>query len=75
VITLTPEALKLTRKGRRLGIELKWADSISCHHCINEFATGQYYSRVIDDPASDCHSSGALGQVDLLRGAQLLMTA
>ena len=29
VVTLTPEALKLTRKGRRLGIELKWADLIS----------------------------------------------
>jgi hypothetical protein len=29
VITLTPDALKLTRKGKRLGIELKWADITS----------------------------------------------
>ena len=29
VVTLTPVALKLTRKGRRLGMELKWADIIS----------------------------------------------
>jgi hypothetical protein len=29
VVTLTPDALKLTRKGRRLGMELKWTDLIS----------------------------------------------
>ena len=29
VVTLSREALKLTRKGRRLGIELKWADLTS----------------------------------------------
>jgi hypothetical protein len=29
VITVSPEALKLTRKGRRIGVELKWADIIS----------------------------------------------
>jgi hypothetical protein len=29
VITLTPDVLKLTRKGKRLGIELKWADITS----------------------------------------------
>jgi hypothetical protein len=29
VITLTPEGLKVTRKGRRLGIELKWTDITS----------------------------------------------
>ena len=29
VVTLTPEALKLTRKGRRIGMELKWADITS----------------------------------------------
>jgi hypothetical protein len=29
VVTLTPELLKLTRKGRRLGLELKWADITS----------------------------------------------
>jgi hypothetical protein len=29
VVTLTPAALKLTRKGRRIGMELKWADITS----------------------------------------------
>jgi hypothetical protein len=29
VITLTPDTLKLTRKGKRLGMELKWADITS----------------------------------------------
>jgi hypothetical protein len=29
VVTLTPDALKLTRKGKRLGMELKWADITS----------------------------------------------
>jgi hypothetical protein len=29
VLTLTPDALKLTRKGHRLGVELKWPDLVS----------------------------------------------
>src|ERR1700684_3664042 len=29
VITLTPDALKITQKGHRLGIELKWSDLVS----------------------------------------------
>jgi hypothetical protein len=29
VVTLTPEALKITEKGHRLGLELPWADLIS----------------------------------------------
>ena len=29
VITLTPEALKITRKGHRLGVELKWPELVS----------------------------------------------
>lgn len=29
VLTLNPTALKLTRKGRRKGIELKWVDLVS----------------------------------------------
>jgi hypothetical protein len=29
VITLSPEAVKVSRKGHRLGAELKWADLIS----------------------------------------------
>ena len=29
VITLTPDALKITQKGHRLGVELKWPDLVS----------------------------------------------
>jgi len=29
VLTLSPEGLKLTRKGGRKGLELKWADLVS----------------------------------------------
>jgi hypothetical protein len=29
VVTLDPDALKITEKGRRLGLELQWADLIS----------------------------------------------
>jgi hypothetical protein len=29
VITLSPDALKITEKGHRLGLELKWAELIS----------------------------------------------
>ncbi len=29
VVTLTPNALKITEKGHRLGVELKWADLVS----------------------------------------------
>ena|ERR1700737_3058072 len=29
VVTLTPEALKISRKGHRLGVELNWADLVS----------------------------------------------
>jgi hypothetical protein len=29
VLTLTPDALKITQKSHRLGVELKWADLVS----------------------------------------------
>jgi hypothetical protein len=29
VISLTPDALKITRKGHRLGVELKWLNLVS----------------------------------------------
>src|SRR5271156_1515424 len=29
VVTVTPNALKITEKGHRLGVELKWADLVS----------------------------------------------
>jgi hypothetical protein len=48
VITMTPETLKLTIKGRRLGVELKWADLISgesalavaLHASVGQFEIG-----------------------------------
>lgn len=29
VVTIDPKALKITEKGRRIGLELKWADIVS----------------------------------------------
>jgi hypothetical protein len=29
VITVSPQGLKMTQKGRRLGLELKWSDIVS----------------------------------------------
>ena len=29
IVTLSPEGLKLTRKGRRIGQELRWEDMVS----------------------------------------------
>jgi hypothetical protein len=29
VVTLAPDALKITEKGHRIGVELKWADLVS----------------------------------------------
>jgi hypothetical protein len=29
VVTLSPDSIKLTLKGHRLGVELKWADLVS----------------------------------------------
>jgi len=29
VLTVDPDGLKLTKKGRRKGVELKWADLVS----------------------------------------------
>jgi hypothetical protein len=47
VVTLTPQGLKLTRKGRRLGLELKWGDitsgesalAIALHASVGRFDT------------------------------------
>jgi hypothetical protein len=48
VITLTPDALKITRKGHRLGVELKWPELVSgesalavaLHASIGKFQDG-----------------------------------
>ncbi len=45
VVTLSPDALKLTRKGRRLGMELKWEDitsgesalAVALHASVGQF--------------------------------------
>lgn len=49
VVTLSPEALKLTRKGRRLGMELKWTEitsgesalAVALHASIGRFDPGK----------------------------------
>jgi hypothetical protein len=49
VVTLTPEFLKVTRKGRRLGLELKWADitsgesalAVALHASVGKFEPGK----------------------------------
>ena len=48
VVTLSPDALKLTRKGRRLGMELKWEDitsgesalAVALHASVGQFDPG-----------------------------------
>jgi hypothetical protein len=45
VLTFSPESLKITRKGRRLGLELKWQDltsgesalAVALHASIGQF--------------------------------------
>jgi hypothetical protein len=47
-ITLTPDALKITQKGHRLGLELKWLDlvtgesalAVALHASIGKFQDG-----------------------------------
>ena len=49
VVTISPQALKLTRKGRRLGLELKWADltsgesalAVALQASVGQFEPGQ----------------------------------
>ena len=53
VITLTPDALKITQKGHRLGVELKWPDLVSgesalavaLHASIGKFQDPQSVAR------------------------------
>ncbi len=64
VITLSPEAVKISRKGHRLGAELKWADLISgdsalavaLHASIGRFeesaASGPKQSQVVREDRS-----------------------
>ena len=59
VVTLTPEALKLTRKGHRLGVDLKWSDltsgesalAVALQASVGKFDPPNEKSQ--DKPASD----------------------
>lgn len=61
VITLTPEVLKLTRKGRRLGMELKWADltsgesalAVALHASVGRFEAASDNTRAISEVGDD----------------------
>src|ERR1700674_655348 len=41
VITLTPDAPKITQKGHRLGVELKWPDLVSGESALTHRITGK----------------------------------
>jgi hypothetical protein len=49
VVTLTPDSLKITEKGRRIGLELRWLDLVSgetalavaLHASIGKFQTAE----------------------------------
>jgi hypothetical protein len=53
VVTLTPDALKLTRKGRRFGMELKWTDLTSGESALAialRASVGQFVPRQGNSP-------------------------
>jgi hypothetical protein len=51
VVTLTPDALKITRKGHRLGVELKWAELVSGQSAL-AVALQASVGKFQDDPAT-----------------------
>lgn len=51
VITLTPDALKITRKGHRLGVELKWLNIVSGESAL-AVALHASIGKFQDDPQS-----------------------
>jgi|HubBroStandDraft_4_1064222.scaffolds.fasta_scaffold158946_2 hypothetical protein len=61
VVTLTPEAIKLTRKGKRLGIQLKWTDITSGETALAlalQASVGQFDTRKRRaDPATSSASN------------------
>ena len=51
VVTLTPDVLKFTRKGRRLGMELKWVDITNGDSALAlalRASVGQFDSGTVD---------------------------
>src|SRR6267142_5830267 len=54
VITLTPGALKITQKGHRLGVELKWPDLVSGESAL-AVALQASIGKFQDDPQSVTH--------------------
>jgi hypothetical protein len=56
VITLTPDALKITQKGHRLGIELKWSDLVSGESAL-AVALHASIGKFQDAPPSVAHPS------------------
>jgi hypothetical protein len=54
VITLTPDALKITQKGHRLGVELKWPDLVSGASAL-AVALQASIGKFQDDPQSVTH--------------------
>jgi hypothetical protein len=62
VVTLSPETLKLTRKGRRLGMELKWADLTSGETALAvalHASVGQFNSPEDSEHSKESQSKGA----------------
>ena len=54
VITLTPDALKITRKGHRLGVELRWLNLVSGESAL-AVALHASIGKFQDDPQSVAH--------------------
>jgi hypothetical protein len=56
VITLTPDALKITQKGHRLGVELKWPDLVSGESAL-AVALHASIGKFQDEPQAVAHPS------------------
>jgi len=58
VVTLTPDALKITRKGHRLGVDLKWADLVSGESALAvalRASVGKFQDEVPTRPRAPIH--------------------
>src|ERR1700692_1478958 len=61
VVTLTPDALKITRKGHRLGVELKWPDLVSGESAL-AVALHASIGKFQDDPQPVAHPPNAVAR-------------
>jgi hypothetical protein len=55
VITLSPDTLKLTQRGKRLGVALKWADIISGESALAvalQASVGRFNVRTAQKPSN-----------------------